>query len=122
MQDALAKYNRKGRRAGVADVIASVVGLAAHLFLFAATMSVLGFLVMGTDPCAYQQCGDQAWVNRAIALGLWGGGVILVGDLAVTVFRLVRHRVAWFVPVIGCVAQLALAFGAAWMESWAGPV
>jgi hypothetical protein len=46
----------------------------------------------------------------------------LFADVLVTLIRLVGQRVAWVVPLIGCIAQLALAFGAAAMESLAGPV
>ena len=42
--------------------------------------------------------------------------------MSTAVIRLVRHKAAFFVPVIGCVAQVALAIGAAAMESTAGPV
>ncbi len=42
--------------------------------------------------------------------------------MSIAAIRLVRHKVAFFVPVIGCVAQVALAIGAAAMESRAGPV
>ena len=38
------------------------------------------------------------------------------------VIRLVRQRVAWVVPLFGCVAQLAVALGAAAMALQAGPV
>jgi hypothetical protein len=55
-------------------------------------------------------------------LGIWGGAAILIADFAVAVYLLVRRRVAYFVPIIGCVAQVALAIGAAAMESLAGPV
>jgi hypothetical protein len=43
-------------------------------------------------------------------------------DVLVTVIRLVRRRVAWVVPLIGCIAQLIVALGAAAMELQAGPV
>ena len=46
----------------------------------------------------------------------------MVVDVLVTVIRLVRQRVAWVVPLLGCVAQLAVALGAAAMELQAGPV
>jgi hypothetical protein len=46
----------------------------------------------------------------------------LFADVLVTLFRLVRQRVAWVVPLIGCIAQLAVACGAAAMESLAGLV
>jgi hypothetical protein len=55
-------------------------------------------------------------------LVLWAGGAILFADVLVTLIRLVGQRVAWVVPLIGRIAQLALAFGAAGMESLAGPV
>jgi len=111
---------RSGRR--LADVVATVVLLVVHFLLFGATIMVLGLLVMGTDPCGYQKCGDPVWLDRGINLGLWAGGAIVCADVVVTLIRLVRKRVAWFVPLIGCLAQLALAFGAAAMESMAGPV
>jgi hypothetical protein len=54
-------------------------------------------------------------------VGAGAGATIFIADLVVAAYRLARHRVAFFVPVIGCVAQLALAIGAAAMESLAGP-
>lgn len=106
----------------LADVIGTTVLLIAHFFLYGATFMMLGLLVMGTDSCAYQKCGDPVWLDRAISLGAWGGGAILLVDVVVTLVRLIRQRIAWVVPLIGCVAQLALGFGAAAMESLAGPV
>lgn len=104
------------------DVTVAILLLAVHALLFVATMLVLGMLVMGTDPCGGQPCGDPAWVDRAIRLGLWAGIAIFIADLVVTVSRLARRTVAFFVPIIGCVAQLALGGAAAAMESLAGPV
>jgi hypothetical protein len=109
-----------GRR--LADVVATVALLVVHFLLFGGTITVLGLLVMGTDPCAYRKCGDPAWLDRAMNLGLWVGAAILFADVVVTLIRLVRKRVVWFVPLIGCITQLALALGAAAMESLAGPV
>lgn len=122
VQQASAQHTSRSSGRQLAAVIATIVLLTAHFLLFGATILVLGLLVMTTDSCAYQKCGDQAWLDRAMNLGLWAGGAILLADVVVTVIRLVRQRVAWFVPVIGCIAQLALAFGAAAMESLAGPV
>jgi hypothetical protein len=106
----------------LADVLGTIVLLVAHFLLFGATIMVLGLLVMTTDPCGYQKCGDPAWLDRAMNVNLWAGGAILFADVAIAVIRLVRQRVAWVVPLIGCIAQLAVAFGAAAMESLAGPV
>jgi hypothetical protein len=106
----------------LADVLGTIVLLVAHFLFFGATIMVLGLLVMTTDPCGYQKCGDPAWLDRAMNVNLWAGGAILFADVAIAVIRLVRQRVAWVVPLIGCIAQLAVAFGAAAMESLAGPV
>jgi hypothetical protein len=54
-------------------------------------------------------------------LGLGAGAAIFIADLVVAVTRLARHRVA-FLAAIGCAAQLALAIGAAAVESLTGPV
>ena len=113
--------SRSGGRQ-LADVLGTIGLLVVHFLLFGGTITLLGLGVMTTDPCAYQKCGDPAWLDRAINVGLWTGGVILFADVVVTLIRLVRKRLAWFVPLIGCAAQLALAVGAVAMESLAGPV
>jgi hypothetical protein len=105
-----------------ANVAATVVLLLVHGFLLAATDVLLGLFVMGTDPCGSVKCGDPAWIDRATMVGVWGGAAVLVADVAVAVFLLIRRRTAFFVPLIGCVVQVGLAIGAAAMESLAGPV
>jgi hypothetical protein len=110
------------QRGRPADVAATVVLLLVHGFLLGATVVLLGLLVMGTDPCGSVQCGDPAWIDRAMWLGVWGGTAVLVADFVVAVYFLVRRRTAFFIPIIGCVAQVALAIGAAAMEWQAGPV
>jgi hypothetical protein len=106
----------------LADVLGTIFLLFAHFIFFTATLPVVGLMVMGTDSCAYQKCGDPAWLDRAMHLALWAGGAFLLVDILVTVIRLVRQRVAWVVPLVGCAAQLAVAFGAVAMELQAGPV
>jgi Family of unknown function (DUF6264) len=125
MQDALTQYNRHGpqsRGGRTADIVSTIVLLMVHAFLWAATAALLGLFVMVTDPCGYQRCGDPAWIDRAMWLGLGAGAVVFVADLALAVWRLARRRLAFFVPLIGCAAQLALGIGAAAMEMLAGPV
>lgn len=112
----------QGRRASTPDIVATLVLLVIHGGLYAATFVVLGLLVMSTDPCSYQKCGDPAWIDRAMNLGTWGGAALLVIDIAVAVYLLVRGRRAFFVPIIGCLAQVALAALAVAMELRAGPV
>jgi hypothetical protein len=72
--DALAPNTGRTRNGRLADFVATIVLLTVHFFSFGATIMVLGLLVMSTDPCAYQKCGDPAWLDRAINLGLWAGG------------------------------------------------
>lgn len=105
-----------------ADLVATLVLLVVHGGLFEATYVLLGLLVMSTDPCGYQKCGDPAWIDRAMNLNIWAGAALLVIDIAVAVVLLVRRKRAFFVPIIGCLAQVALAVAAAAMELRAGPV
>ena len=126
MRDALAQYNHHGPKTSggrTADIVGTIVLLIVHAFLWAATAALLGLFVMVTDPCGGgQRCGDPAWIDRAMWLGLGVGAVVFIADLALAIWRLTRRRLAFFVPLIGCVAQLALGVGAAAMETLAGPV
>lgn len=122
VQSPSAQSTRRSSGRQLGDVIATIVLLVAHFVFFTATITVLGLMVMTTDSCGYQKCGDPAWLDRAMHLALWAGGAFLFVDLLVTVIRLVRQRLAWIVPLIGCLAQLAVALGAAAMELQAGPV
>jgi hypothetical protein len=104
------------------DVLGTIALLIAHFVFFTATFVGLGLMVMITDSCGYQKCGDPAWLDRAMYLALSAGGAFLFVDVLVTVIRLVRQRVAWVVPLLGCIAQLAVALAAAAMALQAGPV
>jgi hypothetical protein len=113
--------SRSGGRQ-LTDVLGTIALLIAHFVFFTATFVGLGLMVMITDSCGYQKCGDPAWLDRAVYLALWAGGAFLFVDVLVTVIRLVRQRVAWVVPLLGCIAQLAVALAAAAMALQAGPV
>jgi hypothetical protein len=104
------------------DIAATLALLAVHGFLFAATIALLGLLVMGTDSCGAVRCGDPAWIDRAMKLGIWAGAAALIADVVIAVHLLARRRAAFLVPIIGCVAQVGLAIGAVAMESLAWPV
>ncbi|OBH53647.1 hypothetical protein A5686_08555 [Mycobacterium sp. E2479] len=109
-------------RTSAADIVATSVLLVIHGGLYLASFVLLGLLVMTTDPCGYRKCGDPAWINRAMDLGTWGGAALLVVDIVVAVYFLVRQkRRAFVIPLIGCVAQVALALAAVAMELQAGP-
>lgn len=110
-------------RSNPADIVATSVLLVIHGGLYAASFPLLGLLVMTTDACGSRKCGDPAWMDRAMDLGTWGGAALLVIDIAVAVYLLVRRkRRAFVVPIIGCIAQVALTIAAVAMELQAGPV
>ena len=105
-----------------ADITVTIVLLIVHAFLFGATIVMLGLFVMVTDSCGSVKCGDPAWIDRAMWLAVGVGGAVGIIDLVVAVYRLARRKLAFFVPIIGCAAQAAVAIGAAAMEFMAGPV
>lgn len=122
MRAAAAAYPRNSERGLAVDRIATVVLLALQGFLVAVTIGLLGMLVMATDPCGTQKCGDPEWINRAMFVGIGGGCLVFVAALIVALRRLAGRRTAFFVPLLGCLAQVALAVGAGAMETLAGPV
>jgi hypothetical protein len=87
---------RRSSGSQLGDVLGTIILLVAHFIFFTATFTVLGLMVMTTDSCGYQKCGDSAWLDRAMFLALWAGGAFLFVDVLLTVIRLVRQRVAWW--------------------------
>jgi hypothetical protein len=109
-------------RSQLANIAATVVLLIVHGFLLGATVALLGIFVMATDPCGSVKCGDPAWIDMAMNLGIWGSAAIFFLDVVIAVYLLTRRKAALVVPIIGCIVQVGLAIGAAAMESLAGPV
>jgi hypothetical protein len=54
------------------DVVASGLLLCVHLALAMIIAVMAPLLVMGTDACAYEQCGDQQWVTHQLGRGAAG--------------------------------------------------
>jgi hypothetical protein len=121
-QHAAATNSAATGRHHTADIVATLILLVVHGCLFGATFALLGLLVMTTDPCGSVKCGDPAWIDYAMTLGIWGGAALLLIDIVIAGYLLVRQQRAFFVPILGCVAQVALAIGAVSMELQAGPV
>lgn len=105
-----------------AGTAATLVLLVLHACLYGVSLLVVGLLVMVTDPCGYQKCGDPAWLNRAMTLQSWGGGVLLLVDVVAASYLLAKRRRAFVVPIVGCLAQVVLTVAAVAMEFQAGPV
>lgn len=120
MLDALAKYNSRSRETRRrADITTSIMLLIVHgVLAFGTALALFG--AVDNDACAYLQCVDQAWFSQAFGVAVLTGGLIFVADLAVVVLRIRRRRLAFAVPIIGCVAQVALAFATYTMISEAG--
>jgi hypothetical protein len=104
------------------DIAATIVLLIGHVVLAFFAFLVVGLSVMGTDPCGYVQCGDQRWAGVGVETAMFGGLVLVVADLVVSTMRMARGRLAWFVPVIFCVAQVGLGIAGFAIVSLAGPV
>lgn len=105
-----------------ANTVATIVLLVVHGCLYGVSLLLLGLMVMVTDACAYQKCGDPAWIDRALTMATWGGGALLLADIVAAVYLLNKQRRAFVVPIVGCLAQGALAAGAWAMELQAGPL
>ena len=109
------------RRSG-GDVVGTVLLLLLH-----AGLGFFGFLLsfglaMGIDVCAYQDCGDEAWIGRALFLIWYVAGLGFLADVVVSVVFMARGRRVAVIPAIGCSVQFAIILAAFVMSDLAGPV
>jgi hypothetical protein len=102
--------------------VVTILLLVVHVGLFGLGFFIVGMLVMSTDSCAYQACGDPAWLKWANLVHLCAGFALLIADLRLAIFRLRRHRVTFFVPLVCCILEIGLCAAAIAMEAQAGPV
>lgn len=109
------------RRVHWVDVTATVLLLCAHVGLAIYTAVTSLFLVMTADACAYQPCGDEQWVTRAIYVAMGGGALTVLIDIVLAIMLLDKSRIAFYVPLAGCAAQVAVAILVLHMASLAGP-
>jgi hypothetical protein len=110
------------RRRVTADVVATVLLFVAHLGAFGIGFFVVGMLGMTTDDCGHQACGDPAWLKWANVLHVCAGFALVVGDFLIARSRLASHRVAFVVPLAGCILEVGLCAAAIAMEAQSGPV
>jgi hypothetical protein len=59
---------------------------------------------------------------RAIFLAWAGGALAVLVDVVVSSVFLAKHRIAFYVPIVGCGVQLVLGLVVFQMASWAGPI
>jgi hypothetical protein len=86
-------------------------------------VSFLSFIAlpMSNDNCAYVDCGDEKWITWAMALIVVANVVAAVFS-AGGVYLLARQRIAFWLPLLGCLAQVAIIAAAWWLAAKAGPI
>lgn len=98
-----------GSGARVADVTVSVILMFAGVLGFATLAFMSLFLVMMSDGCFGDRCNaslmSAGWL---IALGV--PPVVFVAAVVWAIVRLVRRRIAWWVPVAGAVLGVSIWF------------
>ena len=109
------------RRARIADAIAfGVFVLMQAGGVFVCCMSTFA-IAMWTDPCGYEDCGDPAWIDRAMWV-VWTS-VIPAGAMSLFgVIRLARNKIASWAPLAGLVMQVTMLAAGWWMAGKAGPI
>ncbi len=99
-----------------------VLGLALGVVALAAAvlLGLLGlFLVFVSDPCGSSVVCDGGRLTVGVVVATAGPGVVAVATLVLLAVRLLRRRLAWWVPAAGIVLEggvwalgAALAFSA----------
>ncbi|MEU0496615.1 hypothetical protein [Mycobacterium sp. NPDC006124] len=105
----------------IADVVVTVAFLLAQAGLAAFSFTSVIALPMSTDNCAYVDCGDETWIWWSMAAVI-GSDVVGLLFAAAAIVALARRRVAFWLPVLGCLTQAAM-IAAGWaMAGNAGPI
>lgn len=86
------------------DIAATILLLFGHAVLAFLTFFVVTMLVMGTDNCAYVECGNQQWVNVGVLTAMLGGTALVIADLIDldSAVEQRQARVVCAVAVLGC--------------------
>jgi hypothetical protein len=109
-------------RANTVNVVVSVLFPTGHAALMSCSQMMSFTIAMSTDACAYQDCGDEAWVNHALNVVLPVGGLLFFDRSRCLDRALGQGRRAWFVPVAGCLTHVVFLLMAFKMVSLAGPL
>lgn len=108
-------------RTRTADLVSTVLLLSAHIGLAFLIALIAPFFAMVTDSCAYQTCGDEAWVTRAIYVAFGAGALLVLVDAVVSFVLLMKNRLAFWVPLLGCFAQVGVGLVVLYMAALSGP-
>lgn len=96
-----------GRTRGV-DAVVAVALLAAHVMVAVGATMVVGFAVMGLDPCGHRACGNPLWASIGLSAVMIAAWALPVADLALILVRLVKNQPAWPVPLVFCAAHVVI--------------
>ncbi|BBX87433.1 DUF6264 family protein [Mycolicibacterium aubagnense] len=108
-------------RARTADGVAIVVLIVIQLAGAVAALLSCIVLPMSIDNCTYQACGDEKWIAWAIWMQI--AAVAVAGALtAAGLIMLVRRRIGFWLPLLGCVIQWAVIVGAWHLAAQSGPL
>lgn len=107
--------------ARVGDIVASSILLVVGAIGFAALAFVSLFLAMVSDGCGSGADCDFGVMTAGYFVALVAPPVIFVAAAVWTIIRLVRRRIAWWLPIVGSLAALAVwGIGAAMMQASLG--
>lgn len=109
------------RAVRIADNVLSVVLFLIQLGLWPIAFLSYIAIPMSIDNCAYVECGDERWIRYAmgaVALSVPIGAVFIGGGI----YLLAKRKIAFWSPLLGVAAQVAM-IAAAWiMADHAGPI
>jgi hypothetical protein len=96
------------RERNVTDLVVTIVGLVIT-GLLALAASVLGLmLVMASDSCGASSDCDTNLIGLGVLLAVVAPWLCWIPALVFTIVRQVRHRLTWWVPIVGGVAYVPL--------------
>lgn len=94
------------------DVAVTVILLIGDLGIAAVASFMAVFLVMASDPCGVRACSTEI-ITLGWLLGMGLPWLVLIVVAVISIVRLVRRRLAFWVPLVGAAAivlSLVLAF------------
>jgi Family of unknown function (DUF6264) len=112
-----------GRRSS-ADTVATILLLVGHALMVLFTVLVVGVIVMGQED-QESRCGahnldcSSPWIEVAARIA-WGGSALLfVLDLVFAIRWMMKRRLAFYVPLLGCVGQVVVFVATVVVSRWA---
>lgn len=101
----------------MASIVLMVLGLIGFAMLAFASV----FLVMVSDGCGSDGACDFDLMTAGFFVALLGPPIVYLASVVWTIVRLVRRRLAWWLPVVGALLALGVwAIGLAMLQASLG--